>query len=575
MVDAAVSYAEPGIVTILAQSSFFLLSNVINSVLDHVLYCGLVGQVLLGMAWGTPGAKLLSESFEDIATQLGYLGLIAIVFEGGLSTSISSVQKTLWLSIGVAITGILLPIAFSFSLLRLVNSTKLEAFAAGAALCSTSLGTTFSLLKSTGLTTSRLGTVLTTAAMLDDVVGLVMVQVIANLGSGDSAIHASNILRPILVSAGFAIVVPVFCKFVLKPIMVRPALGKVRTSKLLERVVNASTLSFLLSTTLLVGLVSAASYAGTSTLFAAYLAGAAISWVDEMAATLPAQKQFSQPHPNLKSSSHEPAPLAGSDSSAVDRSALPHGPGTTVANEYEDLAVDPVDSSRLPTPPPEKVTDAEEHAAPTTSVDVSNSTEPERSSICMYSRYYAPAVEHILKPLFFASIGFSIPISRMFRASIVWRGLIYAILMCVGKVCCGFWLVRFSPQMGTPSTKNKDKTKSTRQKSWPRPKSLYPAAILGCAMVARGEIGFLISAVAATNGIFSTANSRDDKEDSTEGASSTSDIYLIVTWAILLCTIIGPVSLGFLAKRAKRLQSERAQTREGAAEDPFGIWGVG
>ena len=401
MVDAAVPYAEPGIVTILVQSSFFLLSNVINSVLDHVLYCGLVGQVLLGMAWGTPGAKLLSEPFEDIATQLGYLGLIAIVFEGGLSTSISSVQKTLWLSIGVAITGILLPIAFSFSLLKLVNSTKLEAFAAGAALCSTSLGTTFSLLKSTGLTTSRLGTVLTTAAMLDDVVGLVMVQVIANLGSGDSPIHASTILRPILVSAGFAVVVPISCKFLLKPIMVHPGLGKVRMSKLLERVVDASTLSFFLSTALLVGLVSAASYAGTSTLFAAYLAGAAISWIDEMVATLPAQKQSSQPHPNPTSNSQVNAPLGGSDSRAVERPILPNGPGTTVADENVDLAVDALDSSRLPTPPPEKVTAAQEP----TSVDVPKPKEPERGSVCMYGRYYALAVEHLLKPLFFVSIA--------------------------------------------------------------------------------------------------------------------------------------------------------------------------
>ncbi len=45
-------------------------------------------------------------------------------------------------------------------------------------------------------------------------------------------------------------------------------------------------------------------------------------------------------------------------------------------------------------------------------------------------------------------------------------------------------------------------------------------------MVARGEIGFLISAVAASNGIFS-ANGN--------GNQSTSDIYLVVTWAILLC----------------------------------------
>ncbi|KAK4939194.1 hypothetical protein LTR10_020493 [Elasticomyces elasticus] len=574
MTDPAVSYAEPGIVTILTQSSFFLLSNVINSVLDHVLYCGLVGQVLLGMAWGTPGAKLLSESFEGIATQLGYLGLIAIVFEGGLSTSISSVQKTIWLSIGVAITGILLPIAFSFSLLKLANSTKLEAFAAGAALCSTSLGTTFSLLKSTGLTASRLGTVLTTAAMLDDVVGLVMVQVIANLGSGDRPIHASTVLRPILVSAGFAVVTPFFCNFLLKPMLVHPGVGKVRFLHLLRRTVNAPTLSFLLSTALLVGFVSAASYAGTSTLFAAYLAGASISWVNEIRA-LPTHKQSSQRNADSKSSRAGNAVREHTVNGAGARPAMKSRPGTTPGDRSCDAEVEPASSSRLPTPPPENVTNVGKHTGRTTPEDVSNPTEPNRGGMQMYSQYYAPAVDRVLKPLFFASIGFSIPISKMFRGAIVWRGVIYATLMCMGKVCCGLWLIRFSPQMGTPSTTSKPKTEKPKQRLWSRPKSLYPAAILGCAMVARGEIGFLISAVAAANGIFSTATPRDSKEHSSDHASPTSDIYLIVTWAILLCTIMGPVSLGFLAKRAKRLQSERAQSRDMAAQDPLGIWGVG
>jgi hypothetical protein len=84
-------------------------------------------------------------------------------------------------------------------------------------------------------------------------------------------------------------------------------------------------------------------------------------------------------------------------------------------------------------------------------------------------------------------------------------------------------------------------------------------------MVARGEIGFLISAVAASNGIFSAKGNGDQ---------ASSDIYLVVTWAILLCTIVGPLGLGFLAKRVKRLQMERAQNRQGGAEDPLGIWGV-
>lgn len=76
-------YHEPSIIQILILSSFFLALNVVNAVLDKTLYCGLVGQVLLGIAWGTPGGKWLSASVEDAVVQLGYLGLILIVFEGG------------------------------------------------------------------------------------------------------------------------------------------------------------------------------------------------------------------------------------------------------------------------------------------------------------------------------------------------------------------------------------------------------------------------------------------------------------------------------------------------------------
>jgi len=109
----------------------------------------------------------------------------------GLSTSFSSLNANLALSIAVAITGIGLPIALSFMSQELAGASSLQAFSAGAALCSTSLGTTFIILGTSGLTNTRLGTVLTTAAILDDVVCLIMVQVISNLGT--SAISFNSI----------------------------------------------------------------------------------------------------------------------------------------------------------------------------------------------------------------------------------------------------------------------------------------------------------------------------------------------------------------------------------------------
>ena len=78
------------------------------------------------------------------------------------------------------------------------NATRLQALAARVALCSTSLGTTISVLKTTGFATSRLGTVLTSAAMLDDIVGLVLVQVSSILGTAHASVLANTVIRPVL-----------------------------------------------------------------------------------------------------------------------------------------------------------------------------------------------------------------------------------------------------------------------------------------------------------------------------------------------------------------------------------------
>lgn len=79
---ASLPYHEPTIITIIIQASLLLLLNILNHVLDKVVYCGLLGQVLLGVAWGTPGAKWLGVDAETVIVNLGYLGLLLLVYEG-------------------------------------------------------------------------------------------------------------------------------------------------------------------------------------------------------------------------------------------------------------------------------------------------------------------------------------------------------------------------------------------------------------------------------------------------------------------------------------------------------------
>lgn len=465
-----------------------------------------------------------------------------------MSTSLVPLLSNLPLSTAVAATGIVLPICLSFLLIPIVpGTTPLQAFAAGAALSATSLGTTFSILTSSGFAQTRLGTVLTSAAMMDDVVGLVMIQVVAGLGRGE--ISAETVGRPIGASVGLLVFVVLGCRWIVGPVYRRfsGATGEVNSAnpgKVFSRVdISGGQKLFLAHSGVLLALVTGASYAGTSVLFAAFLAGAAVSWWDKLGPS---------PH-------HVETSASGTASPASIRELM------NAASAQDE---DPWTGARV------------------------------------YEHYFAPSAQRILVPFFFASIGFSIPITQLFDPATLWRGLIYALLMALGKFMTGLWLLRVSPprfvaaplekllllrktlvwssaaaSVQSPATETELKTSDEKtttsafdpghsQKLPQKPRSLYPPSILGLAMIARGEIGFLIASVAEARGIFAPLSAH-----SSEHGMESSELYLIVVWATVLCTMLGPVAVGLCVRRVKALERERIE-KGGAGTGVLGAWGV-
>lgn len=631
---ASFPYEEPTISTLLIFASFLILLNILDSLFNSTLYCGLIAQLLLGIAYGTPGANWLSPTTETTISDLGYVGLILIVYEGGLSTSLSSLRANIGLAGGVAITGIATPIALSFVLKALVGATDLQAFAAGAALCSTSLGTTFAVLQSTGLDSTRLGVVLTTAAMMDDVVGLVMVEVIASLG-GEEAFGVATVLRPIGVSLAFVVVVPSACWVVNRLGVVGWGLHTEQKKKrrmwtLLEKIEGVIVVHCLF----LLAMVAAGSYAGTSNLFTAYLAGGIVNWWDSTRATLHAE-----------TSDVTQAKMTSSQVCELDSSRDNTKARRLVNKEQTDAKSTHPTNNQANTSIP-RIPLGSSSSTSDTSAKISSQSQlaPNpaglTTGLAAYHQYLSQPVDRILKPFFFASIGFSIPISQMFSAGVLWRGIVYTILMLAAKLVCGIWLLRFRGVRGTKflhravnvvgcafdrnqldlskkeadaNAKNKQQQEhtsivsgggdrvatqtggtemssikpaphqqqneqdtqqpnpsstatTTAQSPDNPPLSIYPSLILGSAMVARGEIGFLISALAESRGIFTTTVGRDSPRDSSQ------DIFLVVTWAIVLCTIIGPVSVGLFVRRVRRLEKRTVGKRGG--RDVLGVWGV-
>ena len=179
----------------------------------------------------------------------------------------------------------------------------------------------------------------------------------------------------------------------------------------------------------------------------------------------------------------------------------------------------------------------------------------------------------------------------MFHGEVVWRGIVYAALMALGKVFTGLWLARISLKpifslirellsapfclKGSAAQATNDESINTQgieasqgdpnltqasSSPPPKPKSLYPASILALSMVVRGEVGYLVASLGETSGIFSRGSS-----------GGNSEIYLIVIWAITICTLIGPICVGTLVRRVKRLQSQHESS---GTPDPLGAWGI-
>ncbi|QLG72931.1 hypothetical protein HG535_0E00150 [Zygotorulaspora mrakii] len=529
-------YNEPNITIILIVGSFLLLLNLVGYALDRFFYCGLVGQIFLGVAWGIPGAKWLSLSMQESVGELGYLGLILLVYEGGLSSDIRAIRSNLLMSSLSALTGVLATIGISFILMVLVDASPLQAFAAGAALSSTSLGTTFTLLKNSGLISSHSGVIIASAAVLDDVTGLIMAQVISKLGS-DSTFNAVTVIRPVFVSIAFAVGVPTICCLLIKPTAKRL---RACYALLPINIISNLQFSFVVHTTILIGFVVASSYAGTSNLFGAYIAGACIRWYDSDITT-----------EELLSSN-----VVSADGIDLTQYTIPlnnnlnHILRSRVAETTQSNAVIEGMSCKLvalecPSPVLLKNQDNKfinekkkrnfKHDGINDSKylgaddgEYFQSTDDIVTGKGTWDTFYEKPVSLILKPFFFSSIGFSIPISQMFDGSTVWRGLVFSVMMVLAKLLCGIWLVRFCYIKNLSCFSNSNNQLQT----FPRIKSLYPAILVGSAMVARGEIGFLVAAIAQSRGIF------------------TPEQFLVVIWSIVLCTIIGPIAVGFLSRKA-------------------------
>jgi hypothetical protein len=81
----AFPYQEPSQAHLLVLSSFLVLVNWARVVAQTCLGAGLLGEIAVGVIYGTPLADILGHDWQLTITDLGYIGLVLLVMHGASS----------------------------------------------------------------------------------------------------------------------------------------------------------------------------------------------------------------------------------------------------------------------------------------------------------------------------------------------------------------------------------------------------------------------------------------------------------------------------------------------------------
>ncbi|AFY47742.1 Kef-type K+ transport system, membrane component [Nostoc sp. PCC 7524] len=131
----------------------------------------------------TPDAvTAIFNSQSEAISILAELGVIILLFEIGLESDLKELQKVGYQATIVACVGVAVPFAAGTAgLILLFNAPVIPAIFAGAALTATSIGITSKVLSEIGYLKSREGQIIVGAAVIDDILGIIVLAVVASL----------------------------------------------------------------------------------------------------------------------------------------------------------------------------------------------------------------------------------------------------------------------------------------------------------------------------------------------------------------------------------------------------------
>ncbi len=246
----------------LAILIIFASARLMREIFERLHQPGIVGEILAGVIVGPHVLGWIRPSV--FLTDLSELGVMFLLFRIGLEVRTADLMKIGRVAVVVAASGISLSFVAAGGVAFLWGRPRTEAMFIAAAMVATSVVITAEVLSSRGLLAARASRVILAAAVVDDILGLIVLAVVS--GEARGSVNWFDLILTAALAIAFTLFLALWGNRAAR--IVLPGV----TSRL--RLAEAE---FTLSIAALFGLSVLAVYAGVAAIVGAFLAGMALA----------------------------------------------------------------------------------------------------------------------------------------------------------------------------------------------------------------------------------------------------------------------------------------------------------
>lgn len=248
-------------------SLFLILASakVMAELFERLRQPAVVGEILAGVIIGPSILGWVQPS--ELITIVAEVGVIFLLFTVGLETKPQDILRVGKRAFLVGTLGVIFPFVAGYGIALWWDGSFIEAMFIGAALVATSVGITARVLGGLGLLDRQTSRIILGAAVIDDILGLIILSVVSGLGKG--GLDLTGLAQTAGLAILFTLVVGGFGSFVFKRI--GPRIDNFR--------IGDSLFSFGLI--LCLGLSVASLFFGVAAIIGAFLAGMAMAEATE------------------------------------------------------------------------------------------------------------------------------------------------------------------------------------------------------------------------------------------------------------------------------------------------------